>query len=65
MTNNINNHLLISRQDVQNGVAVYEEMLKTAGKYYRKLQEMSQAAHEFAVALDGVSKCKGAEQSGN
>ena len=55
---------LLSRQDVQNTLSAYSELLKASTKYYRKVLELSQAANEFANMLEVVGKCKGAEQSG-
>jgi hypothetical protein len=55
----------LTQQDIQSSLYQYQELLKAAGKYYRKILELSQTGQEFASTLEAMGKAKGAEQSGN
>jgi hypothetical protein len=54
----------LTRQDVQQSLACYGDLLKVSTKYYRKFLELAQTASEFAQVLENMGKCKGTEQSG-
>ena len=64
MTQSTSESASISRQDVVQSLNLYTELMKSSGKYYRKILEVSQAGSEFAAMLEAMGKSKGAEQSG-